>query len=169
MLGTTQLESAGYSGVRWLRAACFWCGRKHHAEHPLSVCRTCAAGFRITDGEAFAVFYAGRSDVDLRGRLHEWVGMPNPETRMGSFAKAPWCVQRRGPLPVDAPKFGRVVHGDGSYTRFAFSYAADATAAFEQECRNYDDFGGSNQLDNDGPPAEPPHRAVRSASAGRER
>jgi hypothetical protein len=54
-------------------------------------------------------------------------------------------------------------------TRFAFSYAADATAAFEKECRNYDDFGGSNQLDNDGPPAEPPHRALPSASAGGER
>jgi hypothetical protein len=107
------------------------------------------------DGDAFAVFYVGRSDVDVRGRLHEWVGMPNPEAHQGSFAKAPWCVQRRGPLPVDAPKFGRVVQGDGSYTRFAFSYAADATAAFEQECRNYDDFGGRDQLDNDAPPVQP--------------
>lgn len=202
MRGTTQFESAGDSGVHRLRAACFWCGREHHAEHPLSVCRACAARFRMMrmlemhgsypldassidemlsrtspgnfalgymDGDAFAVFYVGRSDVDVRGRLHEWVGMPNPQTRTGSFSKAPWCLQRRGPLPVDAPKFGRVVHGDGSYTRFAFSYADDATAAFEQECRNYDDFGGSNQLDNDGPPAEPPHRAVSGASAGGER
>jgi len=119
------------------------------------------------DGDAFAVFYVGRSDVDVRGRLHEWVGMPSATTRAGFFAKAAWCVQRRGPLPVDAPKLGPVVHGDGSYTRFAFSYAASATAAFERECRNYDDFGGSQQLDNDGPPAEPPHRVVRSSSAVR--
>jgi hypothetical protein len=95
--------------------------------------------------------------------------MPSAETRADSSAKAAWCVQRRGALPVAAPKLGRVVHGDGSYTRFAFSYAASATAAFDQECRNYEDFGGSDQLDNCGPPAEPPYRAVRSASAGEER
>jgi hypothetical protein len=70
------------------RAACCRCGRLHHAEHPLSVCRT----------------------------------------------------------------------------RFAFSYAASASAAFEQECRNYDDFGGSDQLDNDAPPGEPRHEAIRSSS-----
>jgi hypothetical protein len=32
--------------------------------------------------------------------------------------------------------------------------------------RNYENFGGSDRLDDDGPPAEPPHRAVQSASAG---
>jgi hypothetical protein len=118
------------------------------------------------DGDAFAVFYVGRSDVDVRRRLHEWVGMPGHEAHAGSSARAAWCVQRRGLLPVDAPKLGCVVHGDGSYTRFAFSYADNASAAYERECRNYDDFGGSDQLDNEGPPAEPPHRAMRSASAG---
>jgi hypothetical protein len=60
------------------------------------------------------------------------------------------------------------VYGEGSYTRFAFSYAASASAAFEQECRNYDDFGGSDQLDNDAPPAEPRRFAMRSSSHGLE-
>ena len=121
------------------------------------------------DGDAFAVFYVGRSDVDVKARLHEWVGMPSATARAGSFAKAPWCVQPRRPFPFDVPALGPVVHGDGSYTRFAFSYAASAAAAFERECRNYDVFGGSHQLDNHGPPAEPPHRVVRSATAGGER
>ena len=37
---------------------------------------------------------------------------------------------------------------DSSYTRFAYSYAISAAAAFEKECRNYDEFGGSGGLDN---------------------
>jgi len=178
------------------RAACFWCACWHHAQRPLSVCRTCAARLRMMrvlemqgsypldaasidqvlrtspgnyalgymDGDAFAVFYVGRSDVDVRGRLHEWVGMPSPASRLDSFAKAAWSVQHRRQLPFDAPALGRVVYGEGGYTRFAFSYAASASEAFEQECRNYDDFGGSDQLDNDVPPAEPRHRAIRSSS-----
>jgi hypothetical protein len=116
------------------------------------------------DGDDFAVFYVGRSDVDVRGRLHEWVGMPSPASRHDSFAKAAWSVQRRRQLPFDAPALGRVVYGESGYTRFAFSYAASAGAAFEQECRNYDDFGGSDQLDNDAPPAEPRHGAIRISS-----
>ena len=39
------------------------------------------------DGDAFAVFYVGRSDIDVRARLHEWVGMPSAETRAGSSAR----------------------------------------------------------------------------------
>jgi hypothetical protein len=41
---------------------------------------------------------------------------------------------------------------DSSYTRFAFSYARSAEAAFEEECRNYRDFGGRDGLDNEHPP-----------------
>ena len=29
------------------------------------------------DGDEFSVFYVGRSDSDLRRRLHEWVDMPS--------------------------------------------------------------------------------------------
>jgi hypothetical protein len=45
---------------------------------------------------------------------------------------------------------------DSSYTRFAYSYAGSAEAAFEKECRNYYDFGGSDILDNEGPPRPDP-------------
>jgi hypothetical protein len=45
---------------------------------------------------------------------------------------------------------------DSSYTRFAFSYARSAAAAFEEECRNYQDFGGSAGLDNESVPRPTP-------------
>ena len=45
---------------------------------------------------------------------------------------------------------------DSSYTRFAFSYARSAEAAFEKECRNYHDFGGSDSLDNEAHPVSTP-------------
>jgi hypothetical protein len=55
-------------------------------------------------------------------------------------------------MPLGAPVLGRVGVGvDSSYTRFAYSYAPSAEAAFEKECRNYDDFGGGG-LDNEVPP-----------------
>ena len=44
------------------------------------------------DGDAFVVFYVGRSDGDLRQRLHDWVGMPSRYERYASVAKAPWGV-----------------------------------------------------------------------------
>jgi hypothetical protein len=47
---------------------------------------------------------------------------------------------------------------ESSYTRFAYSYASSAEAAFEKECRNYDDFGGSAGLDNEAHPDPAPHR-----------
>lgn len=41
------------------------------------------------------------------------------------------------------------------YTHFKFSYATSPKAAFEKECRNYHDFGGSDVLDNDYHPQRP--------------
>jgi hypothetical protein len=41
------------------------------------------------------------------------------------------------------------------YTHFKFSYATSPKAAFEKECRNYHDFGGSDILDNDSHPDRP--------------
>jgi len=35
-----------------------------------------------------------------------------------------------------------------NYSKFKYSYATSAKAAFEKECRNYHDFGGSEKLDN---------------------
>jgi hypothetical protein len=43
---------------------------------------------------------------------------------------------------------------ESSYTRFAYSYAPSATAALAQEWRNYEDFGGSDGLDNETTPVE---------------
>jgi hypothetical protein len=105
------------------------------------------------DGDTFNVFYVGRSDSDLRQRLHEWVGMPSRTENYGSFAKASWGVQRRGQIPVDAPALGRVGNAESSYTRFAYSYARSAEDAYAKEWRNYDAFGGSRGLDNETQPA----------------
>jgi len=34
------------------------------------------------------------------------------------------------------------------YKKFKYSYASSSKAAFEKECKNYHDFGGSESLDN---------------------
>jgi hypothetical protein len=106
------------------------------------------------DGDAFRVFYVGRSDSDLRRRLHEWVGMPSRYDRYAPAAKAAWAMRPGGLMPrgLGAPGLGRVGNAESSYTRFAYSYAPSAEAAFDKECRNYDDFGGSCELDNEVPP-----------------
>jgi len=41
------------------------------------------------------------------------------------------------------------------YKQFMFSYATSPKAAFEKECKNYHDFGGSGRLDNDIHPQRP--------------
>lgn len=43
-----------------------------------------------------------------------------------------------------------------NYTKFKYSYATSTKAAFEKECRNYHDFGGSEKLDNKIHPSRPP-------------
>jgi len=107
------------------------------------------------DDDTFDVFYVGRSDTDVKRRLHEWVGMPSPTEAHGSIAKASWGVQRRGPLPLDAPASGPVGSGETGYTRFAYSYARSAEDAYAKEWRNYDAFGGGHGLDNEAQPASP--------------
>ena len=105
------------------------------------------------EGDTFNVFYVGRSDSDVRERLHEWVGMPSRYENYASPAKASWGVHRRGQLPVDAPALGRVGNAESSYTHFAYSYARSAEEAYAKEWRNYDAFGGSHELDNETQPA----------------
>ena len=105
------------------------------------------------EGDTFNVFYVGRSDSDVRERLHEWVRMPSRYENYASPAKAPWGAHRQGQLPVDAPALGRVGNAESSYTRFAYSYARSAEEAYAKEWRNYDAFGGSRGLDNETPPA----------------
>lgn len=104
------------------------------------------------DGDAFDVFYVGRSDSDVRQRLHEWVGMPSRYDDYASPARASWGVHRRGQFPVDAPALGRVDSAESSYTRFAYSYARSSEEAYAQEWRNYDAFLGSHGLDNETQP-----------------
>lgn len=45
--------------------------------------------------------------------------------------------------------------GNPRYSQFKFSYATSPKAAFEKECRNYHDFGGSQSLDNEIHPQRP--------------
>jgi hypothetical protein len=44
---------------------------------------------------------------------------------------------------------------DSRYKHFKYSYATSPKAAFEKECRNYHDFGGSEKLDNKIHPSRP--------------
>jgi len=104
------------------------------------------------DGGAFIVFYVGRSDCDLRQRLHEWVGVPSRYERYASTARAPWGVRRRGPLPLGTPASARVDNAESSYTHFAYSYARSPDEAYAREWRNYDTFGGDSGLDNEAEP-----------------
>jgi hypothetical protein len=109
------------------------------------------------DDTTFVVYFVGRSDSDVRQRLHDWVGAPSQYDRYAPASKAAWASHRSGLMPLGAPAPGRVgVDVDSSYTHFAYSYAPSAEAAFEKECRNYDDFGGSGELDNEAPPARTP-------------
>jgi hypothetical protein len=106
------------------------------------------------DDERFVVFYVGRSDSDVRHRLHDWVGAPSRYDRYAPATQAAWASRRSGLMPLSAPALGRVgIAVEGSYTRFAYSYAPSAEAAFEKQCRNYNDFGGSDELDNGAPPS----------------
>jgi hypothetical protein len=107
------------------------------------------------DGDRFSVFYVGRSDSDLRQRLHQWVDMPSRFDRYASPAKASWGMQPRRRFPVDTPALAPVGNAAGAYTRFAYRYAGSATEAYAREWRNFDAFGGSHGLDNDREPRSP--------------
>jgi hypothetical protein len=106
------------------------------------------------DGDTFLVFYVGRSDSDVKGRLHQWVGAPSCDDRRAPSKRAAWRIARSGPLSLEAAtRRCAGIAADDGYTRFAYSYAPSAEAAFVKEWRNYDDFGGSDGLDNALPPS----------------
>jgi hypothetical protein len=108
------------------------------------------------DGATFTVFYVGRSDSDLRSRLHEWVGRPSRFERYAPPTRAAWGSRPRGCFAHGSPSLDRVGNDvESSYTRFAYSYAGSADAAYRKECRNYRDFGGSHGLDNETSPVSP--------------
>ncbi len=133
--------------------------------HPLTaqnideeVTRTSSGNYALgyLDGATFLVFYVGRADSDVNDRLHHWVGADSRCARYGPSAKAAYGSRPRRSRPSRTPAPGPVgVVVDGRYTHFQFSYALSARAAFEKECRNYHDFGGSYGLDNERHPAAP--------------
>jgi hypothetical protein len=105
------------------------------------------------DGVTFVVFYVGRSDSDVRQSLRHWVLAPSRQARYAPSARAPWGSRRGAILPLAAPVLARVsACADTSYTHFAYSYADSAEAAFDEERRNFGDFGGVQALDNDTEP-----------------
>jgi hypothetical protein len=109
------------------------------------------------DGATFLVFYVGRSDSDVRARLHEWVDAPSRCARTAPQVRAPWFAQRSGRFgPVaTALALAPAFRPSSAYTRFAYSYASSGDAAFAKECRNFEDFGGARELDNAAHPATP--------------
>jgi len=109
------------------------------------------------DGDAFVVFFVGRSDSDLRLRLHDWVGTPSRYERYAPSTRAPCGTRVRGFPLLDTPAFDHVgMDVDSGYTRFAYSYTPSAQAAFTEECRNYHDFGANHGLDNETHPVAMP-------------
>lgn len=104
------------------------------------------------DGDVFSVFFVGRSDRDLRRRLHDWVGRPSRYENYACPAKAAWEVRLRETRPLGVPGLGRVGNAESRYTHFAFSYARSAEEAYAKEWRNYDEFGGRYRLDNEREP-----------------
>jgi hypothetical protein len=113
------------------------------------------------DDGAFVVFYVGRSDSDVRRRLHDWVGTPSRYEKYAPSTRAPCASRVRGFPLLDTPAFDQVgMNVDSSYTRFAYSYTPSADAAFAEECRNYHDFGASHGLDNETHPVAMPSSPV---------
>lgn len=115
---------------------------------------TYALGFAV-DG-AFVAFLVGRSDSDVNGRLHSWVGVDGRATRFGPVAKAAYGSRRRHSSPLSAPARSPVgMAVDATYTHFEFGYSPSAEAAFHTECERYHELGGSTGLDNEQHPAAP--------------
>jgi hypothetical protein len=115
------------------------------------VCRTSPGNYALgyMDGPTFMVHFVARSDSDVRDRLHAWVGRPSRYERYAPPTRAAWGSRPRGHRPHATPMLQFVGNAvESCYTRFAYSYAGSAEAAFEKECRNYRDFGGSTGLDN---------------------
>jgi len=107
------------------------------------------------DRGTFVVFYVGRSDSDVKHCLQEWVGAPSRYEAYAPSGRASWGVHRRGTLPLNGPALATVAVADTGYTRFAYSYAPSAEAAYAKEWCNYDAFGGRRQLDNAADPTPP--------------
>jgi hypothetical protein len=89
----------------------------------------------ISSSKKFVVRSVGRGDTDVRDALLRHAA--------GKNGSKPGLLGRM---------FG---NGDTGPTKFKFSYAADANAAYAKECRNYHDFGASEKLRNTAHPKPP--------------
>jgi hypothetical protein len=115
---------------------------------------TYALGF-VVDG-AFVPFLVGRSDSDVNGRLHEWVGVDGRCVRFAPVARASYGSRRGRFSPLGSPALAPVgIRVDATYTHFEFGYSPSAEAAFLTECNRYHELGGISGLDNERHPAPP--------------
>jgi hypothetical protein len=87
---------------------------------------------RMTRDKKFIVRFVGRDDADIRQALIDSLGRES----------------KRGLL-------GRFLGGEADNDCFKFSYAQDASAAFEKHCRTYHAFNSNNKLVNDKHPKAP--------------
>ena len=85
------------------------------------------------------------------------VGMPSRYKTYAPSTKAACGLRHRGLLSLSPPTFRRVGSGVASaYSRFVFGSAGSSRAAFDNECRDYHAFGGSDDgLDNEHHPVPP--------------
>jgi hypothetical protein len=111
---------------------------------------------RVSPGNFALAYLDDGAFSDVNDRLHSWVGVDSRPMRYGPSAKAVYGSRRQHSRPLDTPALHPVgVVVDGRCTHFCFSYAVSAQAAFEEECRNYHDFGENHRLDNERHPAPP--------------
>lgn len=108
------------------------------------------------DGSRFTVFYVGRSDSDLGSSLKAWVGAPSQPRRHRPSPQTPWRSRSGPPAALGTRALGYTAVGiDTGYTHFAFCYAPSPIAAWEQQCADYHELGGSDHLDNPHHPLPP--------------
>jgi hypothetical protein len=84
---------------------------------------------------------------------------------LGHVSDSPFRVNYVGRSDDDVR--GRLKQWVGSdYTSFKFSSALSARAAFEKECQNYHDFGGTEKLDNKEHPGRPDGTSLKCPICG---
>lgn len=83
-----------------------------------------------------------------RAKVNEIVTRTSPGNyALGYKIDKVFYVQYVGRSDTDVAERIKQHIGEG-YERFMYSYASSAKAAFEKECINYHDFGGSQSLHN---------------------
>ena len=73
---------------------------------------------------------------------------------LGYIKDGTFIVQYVGQSDVDVKRELKA-RLDSKYKKFKYSYATSPKAAFEKECRNFHDFGGSEKLHNKNHPDRP--------------